>query len=155
MKNQSTILYLFVLLFTAQVRAQNNPPVNEPDYNKPLLFSSLPQRFVVNMDNLTRSLNNAVGQPVSLTLSSDAGVSFSGNLVSNESKYSDALQTVVIRSTNFNGAVLSFSRIREADGSSRYTGRIVSLQHGDLYELVQENNRYLFIKKNFYDLINE
>lgn len=155
MKNQSTILYLLVLLFTAQVHAQNTPPVNEPDYNKPLLFSSLPTRIAVNMDNLTRSMTNTAGQTVSMNLSSDATVTFSGNVVSNESMYDNALQTVVIRSSNFSGAVLSFSRVRLDDGTSRYTGRIVSLQHGDLYELVQENNTFYFIKRNYYDLINE
>ena len=42
-----------------------------------------------------------------------------------------------------------------ADGSVRYSGRIISFQHADAYEINLENNQYVFVKKGFYDLVNE
>jgi hypothetical protein len=61
----------------------------------------------------------------------------------------------VIRSGNFNGATLTLSSSAQTNGAVRFTGRIISFQHGDVYELQNQNNQYILIKKNFYDLINE
>jgi hypothetical protein len=66
-----------------------------------------------------------------------------------------SLQSVVVRSTNFPGAALSFSRITKEDGTFSYVGRIISFQHGDAYEISLENGQYFFVKKGFYDLVNE
>jgi hypothetical protein len=41
------------------------------------------------------------------------------------------------------------------DGTTKYTGRIISIRHGDLYQLIQEDAGWVLVKKNFYDLINE
>jgi hypothetical protein len=65
------------------------------------------------------------------------------------------IHSVVIRSRNFNGATLTLSSSAQPNGTVKFTGRIISFQHGDLYELQNQNNQYILIKKNFYDLINE
>jgi hypothetical protein len=70
-------------------------------------------------------------------------------------KFENTLQSVVIRSTNFPGAALSFSKLTKEDGTISYVGRIISFQHGDAYEITMENGQYFFIKKGFYDLVNE
>jgi len=126
-------------------------PINEPDYNKPKLFADLPDRVDFNPNNLSNLFELQVGQSVNLPISSD--FTFSGLVVSksNDPKSS----SVVIRSTNRVGARLVFTKVSDTDNTIKYIGRIISLQHGDSYEIVFENNQYYLKKKGLYDLINE
>jgi hypothetical protein len=61
----------------------------------------------------------------------------------------------VIRSGNFNGATLTLSSSAQPDGAVKFTGRIISFKHGDAYELQNQNDQYILIKRNYYELINE
>lgn len=157
MKNlRTSVVCACVALCSLGSYAQESPaPVNEPDYNKPKLFAGLPDQVQLNSDDLGSLFTASIGSSASLRLASDNQLRFDGQVVSSGSKYGNTLQSVVIRSTNYNGANLTVSKITQPDGSVVYRGRIVSLKHGDLYELVQRDGNYLFIKRNFYDLVNE
>jgi hypothetical protein len=158
MKNLRTpVLCLSIMLVSTGSFAQTPAAdrINEPDHNKPKLFNALPDYIPVSIENLSALLNKPVGEEISINLGGGQQFVFEGKIVSATSKYSNTIQSVVIRSTNFNGAVLSFSKIINADKSNSYTGRIVSLQHGDLFELKNENGQFILTKKNFYDLVNE
>jgi hypothetical protein len=136
--------------------AQEKPvPVNEPDYNKPKLFSHLPDKIQVNTEDLASLFSTAVGKATSLVFADDTHLRFEGEVISSGSKYQNTLQSMVIRSTNFNGARFSISRISNPDGTVTYRGRIMSFKHGDLFELQNQNGQYALVKKNFYDLVNE
>jgi hypothetical protein len=63
--------------------------------------------------------------------------------------------SVVIKCTNRQGARLTLTKVTNPDHSTKYIGRILSLQHGDSYEIVYENNQYFLKKKSLYDLVNE
>lgn len=136
--------------------AQNEQaPVNEPNLNKPRLFSALPDKISVNIAAFSDMLNSSPGRPALLSLSADQSQRFEGEVVSNSSKYDNKLQTVVIRSTNFSGARFTLSKVVNPDGQVVYRGRIISFAHGDLYELENQAGEYKLVKKNFYDLVNE
>ena len=47
------------------------------------------------------------------------------------------------------------SAYTEKDGSITYTGRILSRANADLYELKKNGDEYEFVKRNYYDLVNE
>lgn len=158
MKNPRTpVLCLFVVLFCMDSFAQTPAAdrINEPNYNKPRLFSGLPDNIPVSIESLSSLLYKPVGEEISVGLAGGEQFVFEGKIVSTTTKYGNSIQSVVVRSTNFNGAVLSFSKITNADKSNSFTGRIVSLQHGDLYELKNQNGQFVMAKKNFYDLVNE
>lgn len=156
MKNLRTaVLCAGLALCSLGSYAQGKPVVNEPDYNKPKLFSHLPARIPVNTVELESLFQNAVGKATSLEVADDVQFRFEGEVVSAGSKYQNTLQSMVIRSTNFNGANFNISRITNADGTITYRGRIISFNHGDLFELQNQNGQYALVKKNFYDLINE
>jgi hypothetical protein len=76
-------------------------------------------------------------------------------VISAVSKYNNTIQSVVIRCADFDGARLTLSKVNMPDGTTKYTGRIISIRHGDLYQLIQEDAGWVLVKKNFYDLINE
>ncbi|HMK24441.1 MAG TPA: hypothetical protein VK483_00325 [Chitinophagaceae bacterium] len=129
---------------------------NEPNHNKPRLFDNLPEVIPVSIENLNSLVNTRTGTIISTTLSSDARTApFEGNVVSSVSKYENKVQTVVIKSTNYNGATLYISKVITDDGTTKYNGRLMSFQHGDLYVLQQKDAGFVLVKKNYYDVINE
>ncbi|HKC37181.1 MAG TPA: hypothetical protein VKB95_13995, partial [Chitinophagaceae bacterium] len=129
------------------------PPVREPDMNRPSLFQNFPDKISCRINDLSALLELEVGKPVSFSFANN--LNFQGVVSSVASKFDNSLQSVVIRSTNFPGAALSFSKITKDDRTVTYVGRIISFQHGDAYEISMENGQYYFVKKGFYDLVNE
>jgi hypothetical protein len=138
----------------ASISQVTTAPVNEPNRNKPKLFAGLPDRVDLNTDAIAGLFSTTLGQPASIRLTGDNSVQFHGEVVSSAAASPD-VQRMVIRSTNFNGANLSISKITQEDGSVVYKGRIISFAHGDLYILENKDGHYALVKKNFYDLINE
>lgn len=157
MKNHRTpLLCLCALLFSLCAFSQNDKdPINEPDLKKPKLFSNLPDRIPVSIEKINDLFNVPVGDNASLKVAETSSVQIVGEVISKASKYDDRIQSVVIRSSNFNGARFTISKIVNEDGSITYTGRIISFQHGDLYELQNQGGQFTLVKKNFYDLVNE
>jgi hypothetical protein len=162
MKNlRTSMLCVCITLFSLCTSAQDQKlpdqqlPVSKPDYNKPKLFNSLPENISVDISNLSSLLNTPVGNAVSIDLGSDTPFKFEGRVVSAASKFENTIQSIVIRSTNFPGARLTFSKINNSDGSFSYTGRIMSFQHDDLFELQNQNGHFALIKRKFNDLVNE
>lgn len=153
---RAPLLCVCAMLFSLCSFAQNEKdPINEPDYKKPKLFSNLPDRIPVSIEKINSLLNAPVGNSTSLKVAEGSALQFDGEVISKATKYENRIQSVVIRSTNFNGARLTISRTTKEDGSIAYTGRIISFQHGDLYELQSLNGQLTLVKKNFYDLVNE
>jgi hypothetical protein len=158
MKNLRTIavcLSVTLYSFCSSAQTGNTVKVNEPNYNKTKLFQELPEKIQVSMDNISGLFNGEVGRTVSLNLSGDESFLFSGDVVSTVSKYENSIQSVVVRSTNYPGARLTVSKITDANGNISYTGRIISMQHGDLFELKNDNNQFVLVKRKFHDLVNE
>jgi hypothetical protein len=142
------------LFSTAQ--PQTPPVVNEPNYNKPRLFDNLPEVIPVSIDNLNTLLNAKTGVTINTIFASDAKTApFQGEVVSATGNNDDKVQTVVIKSTNYNGATLYISKVTHSDGTIKYNGRLMSLQHGDVFVLQQKDSGFVLVKKNFYDVINE
>ena len=146
------IICLSLFLICQQSNAQT-PPVREPDMNRPSLFQNLPNKISCRINDLSALLESETGKPVSFSFVNN--LNFQGVVSSVASKSDNSLNSVVIRSTNFPGAALSFSRFKKEDGTFSYVGLIISFQHGDAYEINLENGQYYFVKKGFYDLVNE
>lgn len=157
MKTIRTTMLCVVFALSAYVSnsQEQKVPVNEPDYNKPRLFTNLPGKISVNNNLIDNILTAPLGRSSSFRLSEDNSFQFAGEVVSTASKYNNSIQSVVIRLETFNGARLTLSKITNADGSIRYTGRIISFTHGDLYELENQNGELVLVRKNFHELVNE
>ena len=125
--------------------------VNEPDYNKPKLFGDLPERINFDPTVLSALLNTQVGQSINLAVTPVFRIS--GQVVS---KADDQNSTsVVVRLTNRPGARLIFTKLTDPNNSVKYIGRIISLKHGDSYEIISENDQYYLKKKGIYELMTE
>ena len=158
MKNTSTLVLCTIFsCITILTQAQEKPiPINEPDYNKPKLFQNLPERIPVDASTLESLLSSDLNRAASINL---AGAQFEGNVASKTAPSVNDVTptntTVIIKLTNYPGANFTVNKIINADGSISYTGRIVSFQHGDLFELQNQKGSWFLVKKNYYDLINE
>ena len=146
-------LCLLLSILCCTTYAQNTIPVNEPNQNKPRLFTNLPDKIPVDVSELQSLITTETGKTVSLKLGQNTLSSFNGQVISKADDHT--IHSVVIRSANFNGATLTLSSSAQPNGAVKFTGRIISFQHGDAYELQNRDNQYILIKKNFYDLINE
>jgi len=158
MKNLRTIaacLSITLYSFCSSAQTGKTVPVNEPNYNKTKLFQGLPENIPVSKENISELFNGEIGSSVSLNLSGDESLRFNGDVVSVVSKYENTIQSVVVRSTNYPGARLTVSKITDANGNISYTGRILSMQHGDLFELKNIDNQFVLVKRKFHDLVNE
>jgi len=153
MKNLVKGFICLSLLFICLQSNAQKLPVREPDMNRPTLFQNLPNKISCRINDLSALLQSEMGKPVSFSLVDN--LSFQGVVSSVASKSDNTLNSVVVRSTNFPGAALSFSRVTKEDGTYSFVGRIISFQHGDAYEINLENGQYYFVKKGFYDLVNE
>jgi hypothetical protein len=157
MKNlRTTALCLCITLYSLCAVAQNQMlRTTNPDIIKPKLFQNLPEKISINPENLNDLLNTPIGHEVIINLSIDSKFQFEGQVVSASAEKESNIQTVVIRSTNYNGARLTLSKITNTDGTISYSGRILSFQHDDLLELKNQDGHYVLIKRKFNDLINE
>ena len=142
------VLTLGGLRGTAQKSAV---PLNEPDYNKAKLFADLPQRMKLKVKEMEALFSLPVGTVIN-TQATDQ-FKLQGTIVS---KAEDAtVKSVVIRSTNKQGAIFTFTKVSKADGNSNYIGRMISRQHGDAFEIVKENGQYVLNKIEMHDLLSE
>jgi hypothetical protein len=157
MRNLKPLCAAIMLLIGAvSANAQETAPLTEPNYKKPQLFTSLPENIKVNVDNLKALLKSSTGDAVASDLGDGSAFDFNGQVVSTATKHNNTIKSVVIRSSNYNGASLTISQLTNEDGSISYTGRIISFSHGDVFELQkQPDGNYAFVKKKFYDLVNE
>lgn len=137
--------------------AQDRVVLRESDHNKPSLFTNFPDKIPVDLSELKNLFGNtaARGKEVNLQFIDKKLPGFNGKIISATSKYNNTLRSVVVGSTHFNGATLTFSSSTTTDGTVRYSGRIVSFQHADLFVLENQNGEYFLIKKKFHELINE
>lgn len=153
MKNFTHGILCLLLLFSCIKPAAQKSTVKEPDKNRPSLFEQLPQRMNCRIHDLESLLELPLGDHVNIHVSDS--LQFQGVVSSVATKYENTVKSIVIRSGNFPGAALTFSKITKDDGSFSFAGRIISFQHADAYEITFENGQYIFVKKSFYDLVND
>jgi hypothetical protein len=153
MKNFTHGIICLLLMFSCTGSAAQNPTVKEPDKNRPSLFEQLPQRMNCRIDNLVSLFEFSVGSQVNIHVSDS--MQFQGVVSSVATKSENTVKSIVVRSGNFPGAALTFSKFTKDDGSIFFAGRIISFQHADAYEITFEKGQYSFVKKYFYDLVND
>lgn len=125
-------------------------PLQEPDYNKPRQFLSLPLIVPVVLQQLDSLLSKPEGSPVSLQLQ---GLRLNGHVVSRSDGFDRDLQSVVIRMQD-GGNTFALARRQTKEGD-QWTGRIVSYEFGDALELVSDGNTLRFEKRALYDLLSK
>ena len=128
-------------------------PVNEPDYNKPKFFSDLPDKLNPRLGDMEALLDLPEGAQVNATIAN--GFTLVGSVVSKSNPTDVSSKTVVIKSLSRQGAIFTFTRIKNDNGSFSYIGRMLSKNSGDALVIVKEGTDYVIRKKGYYEIINE
>src|SRR5689334_13207915 len=117
-------LAICVFLSTACIHlsAQTNIPLNEPDYNKPKIFSDLPQQMILQTTEAERLFTLGVGDVTKNQLTEQFLIN--GTVVSIGG--SKTVKTILIRIPARNNAFLTLSRTSTPDGVVSYSGRVMS-----------------------------
>lgn len=153
MKKLKVFVLSFILICFYQVShaQEQERTINTPDYNKPKLFSDVPDKLNMKLKSADALFDLKVGSSFFTQLADQ--FSFTGIVISKVDNAS--FQSIVIKSTNRKGAILSLSKIKKGDGSFIYKGRILSRNNADAFELANENGQYILQKKNYYEIISE
>ena len=131
------VLLLLLTLSATAVNAQSGG-------SKPRLFGNLPEIIVCNESLFSQAFAIEANQPASFSFLNN--FLFDGNVISNTSKYG-SLQTVVIKSTVFAGAIFVLSKVTAKNNSVEYKGRIVNTKYADGYELKKDaSGKYQLVK---------
>ena len=143
---------LFALCYL-NLSAQETIPLNEQNYNKPQLFSDLPDRMSLDLSALQHLFSLSRGASIKQQLSENFVLK--GIVVSKtEATPNSPVTTVVIRCTSRPGAVFTFTKV-VIDESVIYRGRILSRNNSDALDIVKINNQYFLQKKNYNDIMSE
>ncbi len=134
--HRKTLLMLLLCLTTAVSYSQADL--------RPKVFQNFPESFVVNELFFQNVFQAADGQDVNLALNSS--FNFPGKVLSNEYKYNN-LQSITIKSTTFDNAILHLSKIINDDHSITYVGRIINERAFDGYGIRKSTDGTYSFKK--------
>ncbi|MBC7903436.1 MAG: hypothetical protein H7Y27_08430 [Gemmatimonadaceae bacterium] len=140
---RTTVLF-FCVIFCSMLHAQGLP-INQHPVQKPLLFSSLPDKFSCSASFFEQLFVGQTGKPIVLKTGKELQLN---GMIVERVQISGKQLSINFRCSNFQNALLNVSRITISDGNYRYTGRIVSPAHGDMLLLTEEDGIYSFLRKN-------
>lgn len=130
------------MAFTASSQVQ--APLNQHPVEKAALFAQLPEKISIPVSALQRIFSGTPGSNLSVSISPQMKVE--GTVIAKVAVTPEQL-SINIRCSNFQDALLNISRITESDGHFTYIGRIVSMKHGDVLLLWEDNGQYSFIRQ--------
>lgn len=121
-----SMLLLMLCLSTAAVHAQQKKAA--PD----AVFNHLSQTIQLSEATLSAAMQMSKGQELTVAFSQE--FNFPGKMLSNENVFEN-LQTVIIKSSAYNNALLQLSKQVNTDNSISFVGRIFNPGGADGYEL--------------------
>jgi len=131
--------FLVIIVHNAQAQT---PTVNQSAAEKPLLFTSLPEKLECNLEEVDKLFMGEVSQKLVIRLNDRMQLD---GTIAEKVRRSPEVLTINFKISNYSNAMFTVSRIIQ-DGMIRYTGRIISKDHGDVMVVVKENGKYYFTK---------
>jgi hypothetical protein len=145
--------YLITALCTVLLNiAASTVAAQSTKISRPYLFKNFPAAIDFSQAQLSNVFSAQAGQNKTLAL--PAGLSLSGEVVSNISKYNGSLQTLTIKLPAFNNMLFSLSKRTAKDNSVIYIGHLFSKDYADGYDLKRnDNNTYQLIKVEMNEML--
>ena len=135
---------LLCCMLCFELQAQLTPPLHQILPNKSPLFNLLPTKFTVKNLLLEDLFNRPASGTIKLSLATD--YFFEGVITERVQKNANVI-SINVKSSNYDGALLTISKISYKDKEDVYIGRIVSMQYGDVLILRKENDQFFFTKE--------
>lgn len=119
-------------------------PVRQTLPNKPLLFHQLPAKTAISSTQLDQLFSSDALQHIKIPLG--AGNYLSG-VVKEKTVRNQHVTNITIECTNYDGALLTVSRIAGRGSAVTYLGRVVNIRYGDVLLLTEQANQYFLVKE--------
>lgn len=150
-------LYVLAGAICAVISVSYAQPFGNTDaeVRKQGLFKQLPDSIPIRSSSLQALMLLDAGSNVIMEISRDGHMPLEGTVVYRSEKYNGRIQTISIRSHEFEDALLHLSRVVDENGSVVYRGTWAHPEFADVYLLQQEGRDYLLTKKRFRDLVVE
>ena len=123
--------------------AQSKLPIRQVLPNKATLFKRLPEKFTTSKLYVDKLFSGANTGAIKMPLTNNNY--FEGVILEKVMK-NPHVESMNIKSSNYDGAMLTISKITHDDKSVSYVGRIISIKYGDAYLLTFENDTFHFTK---------
>ena len=130
-KHSKILLVVMCAVFTTTAFAQQID-------TRQKLYATLPETINVDKELFTSVLEAPVGKEVSLQFSN--GFIFNGTVLSNFTKYGN-MHSVMVRSNENTPVVFQVTGVQTDNGIS-YSGRIISSNAADGFEIKNDNGAY-------------
>jgi len=138
---------IFLLSVQTSLRAQQTsnvtPPLNQQVTDKPLMFTSLPEKLECNLEEIDKLFTSESSEKITLKLNNYLQLD---GIIAEKQQKSPEVITINFKANNFKGTLFTISRSIQ-NGYIRYTGRIIGKENGDVLMLVKENDKYFFTKQ--------
>ena len=139
MKKLYALSLLLIIVYTSQAQA---PTVNQAVAEKPLQFTTLPEKLECNLEEVDKLFMAEIDQKLIIRLNDRMQLE---GIVSEKVRRSPEVLTINFKVSNYPNSLFTVSRIIQ-DGMIRYTGRIITKDNGDVMVVVKENGKYYFTK---------
>ena len=120
------------------------PPIRQVLPNKPLLFNQLPEKLTVSVTLLEQLFSANALQHIKIPLGTG---DYLAGIVKEKTVRNRQVMNVTIECINYDGALLTLSRITGIGSAVTYLGRVVNIRYGDVLLLTEENNQYFLVKE--------
>ena len=147
------LLAIFAGSFFSAAAQEHQIPLNETNYSRPKRLADVPEKFPLQMTELSKLLQLPLGAKVKALISKN--FLLTGTIISKSDPADKAVQSVVVKSTNRLGMTFTFTRLTEEDGSFTYSGRMLDRNAGDALEIAKEGQGYVMRKKGVHEIISE
>ena len=147
-----TALSLLLVLQFSILSAQALPEFTKQQPEKTKLFERIPTRFAVVTSAFEKIFSFKVNEKVVLPLGANT---FLEGTVTEKVQQSAQVTSVNIIASNYQGALFTISRIAITGQPVTYTGRLVSMKHGDAFTLSMQGNELVFAKQKQSGLVAE
>jgi hypothetical protein len=131
------VILLLLCLTTAVAFAQNKAAL-------PARFAHLSDNITVKENTLSEAFSKQEGQNIDFNF--NTSFNFPGTVISQKKVY-DNLYTIIVRSSDFNKAMMQLSKQLKADGTVLYTGKIFSNGGSDGFSIVPDGKGNYLLQK--------
>ena len=147
-----TALFVILVLQYTVLNAQALPEFNKIQPEKAKLFERIPSRFAVVSSAFEKIFSFKLNEKVVLPLGTNT---FLEGTVTEKVQQSPEVTSVNIIASNYQGALFTISRIAIPGQPVTYTGRLVSLKHGDAFMMTMQGKELVFAKQKQSSLVAE
>jgi hypothetical protein len=143
MKNLNILGGIVLCVISLQLTAQVKAPLNQQLADKPFLFSSLPEKFVISTVAIEKIFAASTARTVRIPINDNQFLE--GSIIA-RTQVGVEVSTVNMLLHNYDQALFTISRIKDKNAVT-YIGRIINIRYADVLILRSEDEHLYLVKE--------